>query len=577
MKSKRVLYVDLSSGRMQRRERPDLDEFVGGVGIAAKLLQEELVPQADPLAEEQPIIIAVGPLSSIYPSVTKAVALFKSPLTGELGESHAGMRIALAMKAAGLDALVVKGRSSTPCYLFISDDDVTIKNAEPLWGTSTEECGRILRELEPGTGHRSCLRIGPAGERMVRFAGVNVDTFRHFGRLGLGAVFGAKHLKAVVITGRTSTPIGGLTDYPRLYHDLWRRCVETAAMDKYHELGTPVNILPLNAMGALPTRNLQSACFEQADRISGESFAEERLIRKIACPGCPVGCIHVALLRKSFGGSPHEVESATLSYDYELIYSLGSFLGIGDKDGILRLIEDVEALGLDAMSTGVALGWATEAFERGLIDEDMLLMPVRFGDVDAYRAMIRNLVGQPNEFYRCLSRGVAEASRVFGGEDFAAALGGHEMPGYHTGYGSVVGFIVGARHSHLDNAGYSYDQSHEGPLDVDALVEYLVEEEQVRCALNSMVVCLFARKVYDLETVSQALTAVGLPMTVSELRDVGRRIFRLKLELKKSMGFDLRHIKIPERYFETPALGSRLQRSRAEEVLTRYIEKVEAF
>lgn len=570
----KVLYIDLTTGKMSRKLRPDLAEYLGGAGIATKLLQEEVLPQEDALDPRQPIILATGPLAMIYPSVTKTVAMFKSPLTGELGESHAGMRLAMAMRLAGVDAIVITGKSKGPSYLSISDQFIGIKNAEPLWGYSVEEAGRSLRELEPGSGHRSCVRIGPAGERLVSFACVNVDTFRHFGRLGMGAVFGSKMLKAIVITGAHDELVGDRPKYNVMYQELYEKCVRTAAMEKYHELGTPVNIKPLNAMGGLPTLNLQSGTFDKADEISGEAFAEERLIRKIACPGCPVGCIHVALSRRFFGEG-YEVESATVSYDYELIFALGSFIGVSDKDAVLQLIEDVELYGLDAISSGIVLGWVTEAFEKGLISEADLGTTVAFGAVDGYRTVLRNLVKQPNQFYRDLARGLAYATKIYGGADFAAVLGGNEMPGYHTGYGSVVGLTVATRHSHLDNAGYSYDQSHAGPVDIEKLTDYLIEEEQIRCALNSLVICLFARKVYDLETTARALDAAGIPMTVEDLQALGRKIFALKLQIRSSMGFDLKQMTIPNRFFETPTLNGKLDRATTDRIMARYLEKIE--
>ena len=197
---------------------------------------------------------------------------------------------------------------------------------------------------------------------------------------------------------------------------------------------------------------------------------------------------------------------------------------------------------MDAISSGIVLGWVTEAFEKGLISEADLGTTVAFGAVDGYRTVLRNLVKQPNQFYRDLARGLAYAAKIYGGADFAAVLGGNEMPGYHTGYGSVVGLTVATRHSHLDNAGYSYDQSHAGPVDIEKLTDYLIEEEQIRCALNSLVICLFARKVYDLETTARALDAAGIPMTVEDLQALGRKIFALKLQIRSSMGFDLKQM-----------------------------------
>ena len=197
----RVLTIDLTSKSWEVEERPDLFRFLGGVGVGIRLLDENVLYDRDPLDSGQPVIFCVGPLSSIYPVITKTVCMFRSPLTNELGESYAGGRLALAMVYSGYDAIVIKGDSPRPVYLSIGPEGVEFRNAEPLWGVGTEETGRYLREMEPGRSFRSIVRIGPAGENLVRFANLNVDTFRHFGRLGPGAVFGSKNLKALVVFG----------------------------------------------------------------------------------------------------------------------------------------------------------------------------------------------------------------------------------------------------------------------------------------------------------------------------------------------------------------------------------------
>jgi aldehyde:ferredoxin oxidoreductase len=188
----KVLDVDLGTGKVRVQKRADLFGYLGGAGLATALLREYVQPQADALAPEQPIVLAIGPLSTIFPAVTKVVAMFKSPLNGELGESHAGGRLALAMRYAGYDALVIHGQAARPTYLYIDSHEVRLKRADTLWGMDAEEAGRVLRDLEPGRGQRSIMRIGPAGERLVRYALVNCETYRHFGGLGLGAVFGSK-------------------------------------------------------------------------------------------------------------------------------------------------------------------------------------------------------------------------------------------------------------------------------------------------------------------------------------------------------------------------------------------------
>ncbi|MEM2025401.1 MAG: aldehyde ferredoxin oxidoreductase N-terminal domain-containing protein, partial [Desulfurococcaceae archaeon] len=352
----RVLYVDLSEGRHEVQERRDLFErYLGGAGVAVKLLEEECPRGVDPLSPDNPIILAVGPLTGLYPLASKTVAMFKSPLTGNLGESHAGGRSAAAIRFAGYGAIVVKGASKTPVYLSVVNDSVKIKDATTLWGMrSSYAVGRVLREIEPGAGRRTIMRIGLAGENLVRYANVVVESYRHFGRLGLGAVFGSKKLKAIVVVGTRSVKVSNVEAYAKAYEELYREVTETEVMSKYHVLGTAENIVPLNALGALPTRNLTQARFEQAENISGEALAARFLAKKIACTHCPIGCIHLAMLRVAFAPG-HEYETLIIPYDYEPMYSLGPMLGVGSPEALLTLIERVEGLGIDAISVGVAM------------------------------------------------------------------------------------------------------------------------------------------------------------------------------------------------------------------------------
>lgn len=569
----RILYIDLGRRQWRVEERPELARYLGGVGLAARLFAEGLVPDAGAGAPEQPVILAIGPLTTVFPLATKTAAVFRSPLTGEWGESYAGMRLAMALRFAGYDAVYLTGRADFPVYLVVDQDGVSFKDARGLWGLDCEETGRRLREWELGRGFRSILRIGPAGERGVAFAGVNVDTVRHFGRLGLGAVLGAKNLKAMVVHGERNVPIPDRRAYRTAYEEIYARAVETEVMEKYHGLGTAGNVLSLNGMGALPTRNLRDSRFEGAERISGEAFAESTLIRKLACPGCPVGCIHVGLYRRSFGAG-HEYESLTLAYDYELIYALGSFLGLSAPGEIYALIEAVEALGLDAISSGVVLGWATEALEKGLISAADLGTELRFGDVDGYLAALHGLVRQPTPLYAVLARGLHRATAELGGRDFACLLGNNEMAGYHTGYAFILGQTVGARHSHLCNAGYALDQETGAANDPDQVVDRLIAEEEWRNVLNSLAICLFARQIYDPPTVVRALHALGLPADVESLARLGAEIFDLKLAAKKRMGFDLGQVTVPRRYFETPTLQGILRQEVMDDLLIRYRARI---
>ncbi len=569
----RILTIDLTTGQSQISERPDLQKYLGGIGLAMNLFAEHFLPDREITDPAQPIVFANGPLSSIFPVVTKVVAVFPSPLTGELGESYAGMRLALAMRLAGVDAIVIKGSAAKPVYLTVSNDGVNIKDAAHLWGLSCEETGRLLRETEAGRGHRSCIRIGRAGEKNVAFSSVNVDTFRHFGRLGLGSVMGSKKLKAMNIYGDLNYPIKDFAKYNEVYKEVYKKVVSTDVMDKYHGVGTAINVLPLSAMNALPTRNLQSSSFEHADKISGEAFARDTLYRKLACTGCPVGCIHIGMHRRPFEGN-YEYESVAVSYDHELIFALGSFLGMSDQHKIYELIDRVEMYGLDAISTGVALGWVTEAYSRGLLDKTLLGTEVAFDEPAGYLHVIDALVRGDNEFYLTLARGTRAAAEKYGGLDFALTLAGNEIAGYHTGYGAILGQLTGARHSHLDNAGYAFDQT-APPLDEEQLVENLLQEEKERNILNCLCICLFARKVYDRQTVIKALDAVGIQKNNEDLQELGESIFCLKMAIKKQMGFKLQDVKVPDRFFETASLNGQLDREVLEKLVQLYLTKTE--
>jgi len=570
----RVLYIDLEHRRFWTRDRRDLFErWLGGTGVAIQLLKEELPRDADPLSPKNVIVFAVGPLTATYPFGSKTVAMFKSPLTGNLGESHAGGRSATSIRLAGYGAIVIKGASDTPIYLVVDESGAYFRDASALWRiTSTLTVGRILREATLGQGYRSIMRIGRAGEKLVRYAAVMTETYRHFGRLGLGAVFGSKKLKAIVIRGGGSVPIYDKRGYREVYKQVFELAVKSDLMKKYHDLGTPMNILPLNKIGALPTRNLTSARFEEAEKISGERIAEEKLGRRLACSNCPIACIHLAALKEPYPDEPYFYKTTFISYDYEPIYALGTMLGISDIDGLLKLLDVVEIYGLDAMSTGVCLAWATEALQRGIITRRETIVDLRWGDYENYIKAAVNIVDQPNEFYEVLAKGVEKASERYGGREFALSFGGNEMPGYHTGYGAHIGFLIGSRHSHLDCAGYSLDQKLKEPLPPRELVERLIEEESWRQILSSLVVCFFARGIYKPEMVVKTLKTLGYDYDIDGLKDLGRRIYEEKQRLKHELGFKPEALKPPERVLETESPHGTLNIEYFNEALRAYRE-----
>jgi aldehyde:ferredoxin oxidoreductase len=567
----RVLKVDLAEEHGEVVTLEGRDTVAGGSGLAALLFGEYGhvdKPWNDP---DQPLIFAIGPLTGYFPLMSKTVCAFKSPYHDQYAESHAGGRSALSLRFADYDALVITGKAAQLSVVAIGSRHLEVRDVRYLWGFDLQATGKMLRRMFGGSGHRSILRIGPAGERGSAIACVNADTYRHFGRLGAGAVMGAKNLKGIVIQGDGSFDLPQDKTYAKIFQYVYKKLTDTDMMDKYHNLGTPVNVLVLNGIKALPCRNLQQTHDEAMEGISGERFAKDTLMRNTACSGCPIGCIHVGFVREKFM-EPNQYLYRQISYDHEPIFATGSMLGVTDAFKVLALIDISEKMGLDVMSAGVALAWATEALEKGLISEKETLVTLKFGESEKYKEGLLHLGRGENDFYRLLGQGVLKAAKHYGGEDFACALG-QEMAGYATGEVFFVSQALGFRHSHLDAGGYSYDQKHEDK-EVEKAVSFLVQDEQERVLLTSLVSCLFAREVYKREVVGECLGSLGYTTMAGNLEAVAERIQKERWKLRVATGFNPSAVEIPKRFTEVTTWKGRVDGDYLKALKERYGKRV---
>ncbi|OFX24925.1 MAG: aldehyde:ferredoxin oxidoreductase [Bacteroidetes bacterium GWA2_31_9b] len=552
----KVLYIDLTRKKFEIKDRSDLfEKYLGGTGVATQLLLEECPEGIDPFHPDAPIIFAVGPLTGVFPLASKTCAMFKSPHTGDLGESHAGGRSAIAIRMAGYGAIVIKGASEMPLYLSIHGGKVIFKNATTIWGMKDGSIpARVMRQNEKGEGLRAIFRIGTAGENLITYSNVTTETYRHFGRLGLGAVFGSKKLKGMVILGKKAIEVNDKKGYRNLYDKIYKAATESPVMKKYHDVGTAINIKALNFIKALPVKNLQFSSSDSLEPLTGEAIAEKHLARRVACAHCPVACIHLAFLREPYDDDPYFYKTSPVCYDFELIYSLGTMVGINDPTNMLKLIDIVEQVGVDAMSMGVILAWMTEMYERKMITlDDLDGVEIKWGDSDAYIELVKKIVKPSTDFIKACSRGVDYASGQYGGHEFAMQFGKNEMAGYHTGPSGYLGFLLGARHSHLDNGGYSIDQKDLVKIDLtpQQVVDKLFEEEGIRQILSSVAVCFFARGIYDLKMVSDAIKLLGFDLSENQLTEIGKQIHLNKYKFKMREGFLFEKLNIPERIYET--------------------------
>lgn len=563
----RVLLVDATTGRGKIVLLDGRNAVAGGSGLAALLFGKYVHPALPWDDAAQPLIFAIGPLTGYFPLMSKMVCSFKSNYHNEYTESHAGGRAALALRFADLDALVIIGRAKKLSCLFVGTHRLEMKEATFLRGMDADSSGKLIRKMFPeGSGRRSILRIGPAGEGRLAMAAINVDTYRHFGRMGGGAIMGAKNIKGIVIHGDGDFIVPEDKSYRLKYREIYTKVTSTEMMRKYHNLGTAANLESLNDIASLPWKNLQQTADPAISAITGGRFADETLLRNGACSGCPVGCIHIGFIREKMAVD-NRYHYHQVAYDYEPIFAAGTMLGVTNTFDVLRILEVMEKAGLDAMSAGVALAWATEATERGLIGLQETLVPLRFGDAQAYQQAANHLGIGSTDFYRLLGQGTLRVATVYGGGEFACVLG-QEMAGYATGELFFAAQTLGFRHSHLDTGAYSYDQKN-SDQDLHKAVDFLMADEPGRVFLTSMVGCLFARSVYTEEELAECLAIVGFSDLAGSVPATAENIRRLRWQVRADTGFAPENFTIPKRFYQVktwkgPINGSYLDKLKEE-------------
>src|SRR5436190_3265298 len=337
----KALLVDLSTGsaRSAPIEEPVLRSYIGGAGLGTWLMHKYCPARVEPLDPEAPLMFVFSPLvGTPLTTSAKFAVVAKSPLTGRLTDALASSHFAIAGKLTGHDAIVVRGACAEPSVLLVDGDGPRLEPAGDLWGLSAAEAEERLRE-RLGKAWR-VASIGPAGERLVKYATVSHDG-RHAGRGGLGAVLGSKLLKAVAVRAATKVAPADPPAVLAAARDLRARSFGPATV-KYRELGTLANLLAFNAIATLPTRNFQAATFAEAARLSAEDLAEARSVARNSCASCAIGCEHIY---KTAGGKQMRVE-------YENVFALGPMCGVSEPDAVLEASGRCDDLRLDTISAG---------------------------------------------------------------------------------------------------------------------------------------------------------------------------------------------------------------------------------
>jgi len=595
----KLLNVNLTTGEIttEALSENDARAFLGGRGLAAKLLLERLAPGTDPLGPDNVLIFATGPLEgTIVPGGTRFVACARSPLTGGWGEANAAGRFAGQLKRAGFDAVVITGRAASPVYLYIHQGQAELRDASHLWG---QEVGETIEALQLVTRPNAAVAcIGPAGERQVPFANIMHDYDRAAGRTGMGAVMGSKNLKAVVAWGTARVSVAD--------PETLRRLVEASrpSFEKYpisrafRALGTAAGVDGYNAMGMMPRHNSQFGYHDPdvVHRISGKAMTDTILVRNAYCPGCTVGCRRV--VKVTAGESPYgPVDPRYGGPEFETVGAIGSLLGIYDLPGVAKANELCNRYGLDTIQVGFLIGWAMESYQRGVLTaDDTGGLPLTWGNVEAVLTLIQQMARREG-FGEELNRGFRYLIEKYGPETAAWALQvknqafAVHMPRGRIGQGLCYG-VSNRGACHLQGI---HDTTPEGGnlapeigiderfkglsrLSKEGKAELQVIAQNWRAVQDSAIVCKFTTwdfgPIMPGELLAMLNAVTGWDMTIEEMMRCGERAWTLGRLFNLREGFTRADDYLPARCAESlpegPTAGSTITREDMDRLLDEY-------
>jgi len=551
----RILRVDLSSGQIDTTPLPKdiMPLILGGKGLGAWLLYTEQPAGVDPLSPENRLIFHNGPLTGTSaPTAGRFGVTTKSPATHTYFDAYCGGYWGNTLKYAGYDALVVTGSSPEPVLLTIDGDQVEISSAEDLWGgTISETTEQIKAEL--GSGWQS-LVIGPPGEKRRNLAGIFNES-RALARGGVGAVMGAKNLKAIAVRGKEGVHVHDKQKYERALQLAFRAVRMSSTTSLLGQEGT-ANILDIvDVMGALPTKNFQQGQFEQAEQISGYSFRKHHWKKEYACFGCPIGC----------GKWTEALEDGTFieGPEYETIYALGSNCAIGERETIIRLNWLCDEYGLDTISAGGVVGFVMEMVEKGIITVDELegINPT-WGNASAAISLIEKM-GKVEGCGEWLGQGVAAITERYPeARPFAMHVKGLEMPAYHpnAAKGTALAYAISERGAcHLRGAplGELFAGSAD-PLTIEGKPQLFRDHQADKAIWDSACLCVFpgyGMTLKELWQLVSAATGFDYP-TVADFEQVGERVSTLARLFNVREGFTRKSDTLPARnLFQSMAGG----------------------
>lgn len=537
----KILRIDISKNKIseEKLDEKDAKKFIGGKGLGAKILFDEMDPRIDPLSPDNPLILCTGPLTrSLVPTSARWCLVTKSPLTSLFLDCQVGGYLGAEIKKAGYDFIIIKGRAENPVYITINDENVEIKDAEELWGKNSFYTEKFLRDKEKGR----VFSIGIAGEKLVKFACINTELHRHAGRGGAGAVMGSKLLKAVVIKGTKRLEYAD----EEKFREAVKKSINILNKNEFIPLrrkyGTPIWVNVVNQNKLLPTYNFSRGYFENGEDISGERMYEKIVVKNRACFNCPIAC--GKLTNFEFDGKKYELEGP----EYETLAILGSNCGNDSLEGIAYLNYLCDDFGMDTISTGNIIGFTIEATKKEMIHED-----VDFNDPRKQGELIRKIAyreGIGND----LAEGVKKFSEKVGGKEFAMQSKGMEFPGYDPrgAFGMALAYATsdrGACHQRVWTVRAELEGKLKPRYSIEGRAKFVKENQDERACCYSLVLCDFLP--FEVDTLLELLNlATGFDYDKEEYLKTGERIWNLTKIFNVKNGFTRKDETMPDRIFE---------------------------
>jgi aldehyde:ferredoxin oxidoreductase len=584
-----ILHIDLSN-RNITIEKPPAEfyrRYLGGSALNLYYLLREIPVGADPLGPENVLGLSVGVTTGTAISGNSRVTVSaKSPLTGAIGDSQAGGFWPATLKWAGFDGIIIKGKASSPVYLWIHDGKAELKNASHLWGKITGEAEALIK-AELGDPMVQVLQVGPAGEQRVRYACLISMCSRAAGRTGMGAVMGSKNLKAVVVQGNRKPQLADKQAFKKLAQ--WgAKTYPESGLEPMGKYGTAITVGYQQGVGGLPTHNFSSGVFDGWEKIDGPALYKTLLKGREngkqdsqgrdTCFGCVIRCKRVVEQTEGL----YKLDPLYGGPEYESLCTLGSYCGVDDLAAICKANEICNQYGLDTISCGATIAWAMETFEAGQLTlEDTDGMELNFGNAQSMVSLVRQIAGKEG-FGAVLAEGSQKASGKLGkGAEFLITTKGQEPPAHMPQHKPNMALLYSINPFGADHQSSahdpSYDLGYEGykerfaslglsaPQDPPGSlgkekVQFTIQTQNIYSLSDSLCVCQFVWGVsWELygpkDYVTLVQSATGWEVTLEELLAVGARRVNMMRAFNFREGFGRDRDKLADKFFTTPLTG----------------------